>query len=113
MKLSTTRALLLGTLTTAIASLSMGAANAAEAPTKTAHNWDAVAKCEAGGDWHINTGNGYYGGLQFSQSTWQAYGGTASAKRADLATREQQIAIGEKVFAKQGAGAWPSCGASL
>jgi hypothetical protein len=77
------------------------------------HDWDAVAQCESGGNWSINTGNGYYGGLQFSSSTWLAYGGGAYAPRADLATRGQQIAIAEKVLAVQGAGAWPVCGRSL
>jgi LysM repeat protein len=74
-------------------------------------NWDAIAQCESSGNWQINTGNGYYGGLQFAQSTWAAYGGTPYAARADLATRDQQIAIAEKVLAGQGIGAWPVCGA--
>ncbi|MCH6163624.1 transglycosylase family protein [Streptomyces marispadix] len=72
--------------------------------------WQKVAACESGGDWDVNTGNGYFGGLQFSQSTWEAYGGTAYAPRADLATKGQQIAVAEKVLARQGAGAWPACG---
>ncbi|MFF8593063.1 transglycosylase family protein, partial [Streptomyces sp. NPDC015220] len=72
--------------------------------------WDKVADCESGGNWSINTGNGFYGGLQFSQQTWQAYGGTAYAARADLATKKEQILIGEKVLAGQGEGAWPNCG---
>ncbi|WP_276615574.1 transglycosylase family protein [Streptomyces sp. A1136] len=72
--------------------------------------WDKVAECESGGNWSINTGNGFYGGLQFTPSTWSAYGGTAYASRADLATKKQQILIGEKVLAGQGQGAWPSCG---
>ena len=76
-------------------------------------NWDAVAKCESGGNWSINTGNGYYGGLQFSAGTWNGHGGTAYAPRADLATREQQIAVAEKVLASQGKGAWPTCGRNL
>jgi hypothetical protein len=86
------------------------------APTPTpapAHDWNAVAQCESGGNWSINTGNGYYGGLQFSESTWVAYGGGAYAPRADLASPSQQIAIAEKVLAAQGAGAWPVCGRSL
>ena len=82
-------------------------------PAPAAHDWNAVARCESGGNWSINTGNGYYGGLQFSQSTWAAYGGTAYASRADLATPSQQIAIAEKVLAAQGARAWPVCGRSL
>jgi uncharacterized protein YabE (DUF348 family) len=76
-------------------------------------NWDAVAACESGGDWSINTGNGFYGGLQFTISTWDAYGGQAYAPRADLASREDQIAVAERVYAGQGAGAWPVCGANL
>ncbi|MFI6335865.1 transglycosylase family protein [Streptomyces sp. NPDC050535] len=73
--------------------------------------WNEVAACESSGDWSINTGNGYYGGLQFSQSTWEAYGGRAYAQRADQATKDQQIAIAEKVLAGQGPGAWPTCSA--
>jgi hypothetical protein len=77
------------------------------------HDWDAVARCESGGNWSINTGNGYYGGLQFSSSTWTGFGGGEYAPRADLATREQQIAVAERVLAVQGRGAWPTCGRSL
>lgn len=75
--------------------------------------WDQLAQCESGGNWAINTGNGYHGGLQFSPSTWNAYGGQQYAPTANLATREQQIAIAEKVQAGQGWGAWPSCTAKL
>ena len=75
--------------------------------------WDQLAECESGGNWATNTGNGYYGGLQFSYDTWQAYGGGAYAETADQATREQQIAIAEKVQNAQGWGAWPSCAAEL
>ncbi|WBB58962.1 transglycosylase family protein [Streptomyces sp. WMMC500] len=71
--------------------------------------WDRVAQCESGGDWSISTGNGFYGGLQFVQSTWEGYGGTQYAPRADQATKEQQIEIAEKVLASQGPGAWPVC----
>ena len=77
------------------------------------NNWDAVAQCESGGNWAINTGNGYYGGLQFSQSTWAAFGGTEYAPRADLATKAQQIAVAERTLDAQGPGAWPSCGKAL
>ncbi|CAL9607230.1 transglycosylase family protein [Streptomyces sp. Tu 3180] len=73
--------------------------------------WDRIAQCESGGDWHINTGNGYYGGLQFSASTWRAYGGAAYAPTADRATRSQQIAVAAKVQRAQGWGAWPTCSA--
>lgn len=75
--------------------------------------WDSLAQCESGGNWAINTGNGYYGGLQFSAGTWNAYGGGQYAATADQATREQQIAVAEKVQAAQGWGAWPACTASL
>ncbi|UUU29097.1 transglycosylase family protein [Streptomyces sp. CA-210063] len=81
-----------------------GVAEAADVET-----WDKVAACESTNDWNINTGNGHYGGLQFTQSTWEAYGGTAFAARADLATKEQQIAIAEKVLDGQGPDAWPVC----
>ena len=74
-------------------------------------NWDAIANCESSGNWAINTGNGFYGGLQFTQSTWDAYGGQSYAPRADLASRDAQIAVAEKVLAGQGIGAWPVCGA--
>ncbi|MEU4585746.1 transglycosylase family protein [Kitasatospora aureofaciens] len=71
--------------------------------------WDSVAQCESGGDWSINTGNGFYGGLQFTSSTWKAYGGTAYAAQANQASRAQQISVAEKVLASQGPGAWPVC----
>jgi hypothetical protein len=70
-------------------------------------NWDALAQCEAGGNWAINTGNGYYGGLQFSLSTWQANGG---AGRPDQASRDEQIAVGERLYAVAGTSPWPVCG---
>ena len=88
----------------AIPLIGAGVAHAAEADT-----WNKVAACESSGNWSINTGNGYYGGLQFTQSTWAAYGGTAYAHRADLATRDQQIAVAERVLKGQGPGAWPVC----
>ncbi|SEB87234.1 transglycosylase family protein [Streptomyces sp. TLI_105] len=72
--------------------------------------WEKVASCESSSSWHVNTGNGYFGGLQFSQSTWERYGGTHYAPRADLASKDQQIAIAERVLKGQGPGAWPSCG---
>jgi len=76
--------------------------------------WDALARCESGGNWAINTGNGYYGGLQFSSGTWLAYGGGQYAPTANLASREQQIAIASKVRdARGGYGDWPSCAAKL
>ncbi|MER6999290.1 transglycosylase family protein [Streptomyces sp. NPDC000410] len=88
--------------------MAAGGANAA-----TSSEWDAVAQCESGGNWSINTGNGYYGGLQFSASTWAAYGGTAYAASADQASKSQQITVAEKVLAGQGKGAWPHCGVGL
>ncbi|MFE4369341.1 transglycosylase family protein [Streptomyces sp. NPDC056835] len=71
--------------------------------------WEKVAACESTSNWQINTGNGLFGGLQFTQSTWEAYGGGSYAPRADLATRDQQIAVAEKVLKGQGPGAWPAC----
>ncbi|MGP4090339.1 transglycosylase family protein [Streptomyces sp. KR55] len=94
----------------AVAAPLMAAGSASAATTS---EWDAVAQCESGGNWSINTGNGYYGGLQFSASTWAAYGGTQYAATADQATKEQQIQIAEKVLAGQGKGAWPHCGTGL
>jgi len=76
-------------------------------------NWDAVAACESGGNWAINTGNGFYGGLQFDYGTWLSNGGGAYAPRADLATRDEQIAIASKVYAARGSSPWPVCGANL
>ncbi|MDT0392856.1 transglycosylase family protein [Streptomyces sp. DSM 41921] len=84
----------------------MGAGTAQAADVDT---WNKVAACESSNDWNINTGNGFYGGLQFTQSTWEAYGGRAYAARADLATKDQQIAVAEKVLDGQGPGAWPVC----
>ncbi|WP_345712529.1 transglycosylase family protein, partial [Kineococcus glutinatus] len=86
------------------------AAGASAAPVS---EWDRLAQCESGGNWHINTGNGYYGGVQFSASTWRGYGGGQYAARADLASREQQIVVAERVLAGQGWGAWPSCSRKL
>jgi hypothetical protein len=76
-------------------------------------NWDAVAQCESGGDWSINTGNGYYGGLQFDIGTWLSNGGGQYAPRPDLATREQQIAVANRLYAARGSSPWPVCGAYL
>lgn len=82
-------------------------------PVRDGSTWDALARCESGGNWRINTGNGYYGGIQFDQSTWERQGGTRYAPRADLATREEQIAIAEVTRARQGWGAWPACTSGL
>ena len=86
------------------------AGHAAAAPDS---EWDHVAACESGGNWGINTGNGYHGGLQFSQGTWAAHGGGEFASSANQATRDQQIAVAERVLASQGRGAWPVCGRGL
>lgn len=94
----------------------LGAGAAIFAPTASAasdSDWDRLAQCESGGNWHINTGNGYYGGLQFSASTWNAFGGNEFASTANQASREQQIYVAEKVLAQQGWGAWPACSAKL
>ncbi|MES9514503.1 transglycosylase family protein [Rhodococcus erythropolis] len=91
----------------------VGTKQASAPAVSNASTWDSIAQCEATGNWAINTGNGFYGGLQFTQSTWEAFGGGQYAARADLASREQQIAIGEKVRAGQGWGAWPSCTSKL
>ncbi|QHY99611.1 Resuscitation-promoting factor Rpf precursor [Streptomyces sp. S4.7] len=84
----------------------IGASTVNAAPVET---WEKVAACESTNNWQINTGNGYYGGLQFSQSTWEAFGGGQYAPRADLATKDQQIAVAEKVLKGQGPQAWPHC----
>ena len=96
-----------GTTGAAIALPMVGATGAHAASVST---WDKVAACESTNNWSINTGNGFYGGLQFTQSTWAEFGGLKYAARADLATKAQQIAIAEKVLAVQGPGAWPVCG---
>jgi LysM repeat protein len=85
----------------------LGPASAAQAKSV---NWDAVAQCESGGNWSIDTGNGFYGGLQFSRGTWKAYGGGTYASTANKASRAEQIRIAEKVLDGQGIGAWPVCG---
>ncbi|ATZ26329.1 Resuscitation-promoting factor Rpf precursor [Streptomyces lavendulae subsp. lavendulae] len=101
---------LAGVAGVAVAAPLMAAGSASAA---TVSEWDKVASCESGGNWSINTGNGYYGGLQFSSSTWAAYGGKAYAAQANQASKSQQIAIAEKVLKGQGKGAWPSCGVGL
>ncbi|TLQ45481.1 LysM peptidoglycan-binding domain-containing protein [Streptomyces marianii] len=96
-----------GVTGSAIAIPLLGAGSASAADTAT---WNRVADCESGGDWSANLGNGYYGGLQMSQEIWEAYGGTAYAPRADLASPSEQISVAEMVLAAQGASAWQSCG---
>ena len=91
-----------GGLVAASMTVSSGVASAAPTP-----NWDAVAQCESGGNWHANTGNGAYGGLQFKPQTWAEHGGVGNPAAA---SREQQIAVANRVVADQGLGAWPKCG---
>lgn len=88
----------------AVATMAVAPANAASEAT-----WDALAQCESGGNWSINTGNGFYGGLQFTQSSWLAAGGTGSPQGASKA---EQIRVAENLLAMQGWGAWPACSAS-
>ena len=101
-----------GAATVAALALAGGAMAMSVAPASAAsgHTWDALAQCESGGNWSINTGNGFKGGLQFTSSTWKAYGGTGSAHNASKA---EQIRVAEKVKAGQGWGAWPACSAKL
>lgn len=80
---------------------------ASAAPSVPSVNWDAVAQCESGGNWHISTGNGFYGGLQFTLPTWHANGGTGMPQQA---SREEQIRVAENTLQSQGIGAWPVCG---
>src|SRR3954447_15300657 len=98
------------TVATGALTLGVGVTPASAAPAST---WDRLAGCESGGNWSINTGNGFYGGLQFTASTWRAFGGTAYAPRADLASRSQQISVAQRVLAVQGWKAWPACSAKL
>ncbi|WP_405902173.1 transglycosylase family protein [Streptomyces sp. NBC_00656] len=97
------------TVTAGGAGIALPLITAASAGAASGDVWEKVAACESTSNWDINTGNGYFGGLQFTRSTWAAYGGTEYAPRADLATRDQQIAIAEKVLEGQGPGAWPVC----
>ncbi|HEX3197854.1 MAG TPA: ubiquitin-like domain-containing protein [Propionibacteriaceae bacterium] len=98
-----TEVILVGTKTTT-------AKKSSGSSTPSGSVWDKIAECESGGDWSINTGNGYYGGLQFSLSTWRAYGGSGYPHKA---SREEQIRIAKKVQAADGWGAWPACTAKL
>jgi resuscitation-promoting factor RpfA len=96
-----------GVTGSAIAIPLLGATGASAA---TGTTWDRVAECESGASWSANDGNGYYGGLQMSQENWEKYGGLEYAETADLASRNQQIAVAEKLIADQGIAAWPTCG---
>lgn len=104
-----TSKVVVGTVMAGIAGLGLTGVASAD----TNHNWDAVAACESGGNWAINTGNGYHGGLQFSPSTWSGYGGGEFAPYAYQATSEQQITVAERTLAGQGIGAWPTCGPNI
>lgn len=95
---------LAGGFVAASMTLSPAAATAANTP-----NWDAIAQCESGGNWQANTGNGAYGGLQFKPATWAQYGGVGNPASA---SREQQIAVANRLFAEQGVEPWPKCGAN-
>ncbi len=99
-----------GGATLAAFAVAGGAMVATTAPASAASTWDKLAQCESGGNWSINTGNGYYGGLQFSASTWKAYGGKGQANNASKA---EQIRVATKVQQSQGWGAWPACTAKL
>ncbi|MFD4553792.1 transglycosylase family protein [Streptomyces sp. NPDC058469] len=103
-----TTAVLAGAALLAPLGLLAASGNAAAADSGV---WDRIAQCESGGNWHINTGNGYYGGLQFSAGTWRAYGGSAYAATADQASKSAQIAVAGKVQRAQGWNAWPVCSA--
>jgi hypothetical protein len=91
-----------------LTALATGSADAA-----TTNTWDRLAECESGGNWHTNTGNGYYGGLQFSQGTWNAFDRDEFARRADLASKGEQITVAERVLDAQGWRAWPACARHL
>ena len=98
---------------TALAVTAPVSSSVLSADAASTRTWNRLAQCESGGNWHINTGNGYYGGLQFSASTWRAYGGGAFASRADLASKDEQITVAERVLRGQGWGAWPACSSRL
>jgi len=108
-KLSRTRTIVGGLAFAGIAATGVGLA-ATPANAASGSTWDQLAQCESGGNWAINTGNGYYGGLQFNLGTWQANGGAGNPASA---SREAQIAVAERVLASQGWGAWPACSAQL
>ncbi len=108
-KISRTRTIVGGLAFAGLAATGVGLA-AAPANAASGSTWDALAQCESGGNWAINTGNGYYGGLQFNLGTWQANGGAGNPASA---SREAQIAVAERVLASQGWGAWPACSAKL
>lgn len=108
-KVNPVRRRVTGVAVAGVATVAGGMATATSASASTV--WDRVAACESGGNWAINTGNGYYGGLQFSDRTWDAFGGERYAATANRASKAQQISVAQKVLSSQGPGAWPTCGA--
>ncbi|MGW1994485.1 FG-GAP-like repeat-containing protein [Embleya sp. NPDC001921] len=110
MPASSFRRLITASAVPALGAFALVALSASPSTAASIATWDKVAQCESTGNWSINSGNGYYGGLQFSMSTWREFGGAQYAARADLATKKQQILIGEKVLARQTERAWPTCG---
>ena len=106
-KQSPVRRRMAGVAVAGVATVGAGIATSSSAQASTV--WDRLANCESGGNWSINTGNGFYGGLQFSYTTWNAFGGQRYAGRADLATKGEQITVAKRVLQAQGPGAWPHC----
>jgi hypothetical protein len=106
MRMRTLSATLLVVLTTAAL---VTATLAAPANATSMRTWSRLAKCESGGRWHIDSGNGYFGGLQISSGTWHAYGGKKYARQAHGATKREQVRVAKRIKKGQGWGAWPSC----
>ncbi|MBZ5737392.1 transglycosylase family protein [Nocardioides mangrovi] len=100
---------LLTTAALAAATITPVVGTATSADAASARTWNRIAQCESGGRWHINTGNGYFGGLQISKRTWNGYGGRRFAAYPHRATKAQQIRVAERIQNGQGWGAWPSC----
>ncbi|MFE0374754.1 transglycosylase family protein [Streptomyces inhibens] len=100
---------ILSVLLVMLSVLGLAGRSAAAPAGPPAPDWERIAACESNGRWHTNTGNGYHGGLQIDPATWRAYGGNRYAPRADLATRAEQIAIGERIVRDRGLSAWPNC----
>jgi len=105
--------MLISTAAAALAALTTVAAVDAPAHAASTRTWDRLAQCESSGRWHINTGNGYYGGLQISRSTWAGYGGRKLATLPSRASKSEQIVVGERIKRHQGWGAWPRCAKRL
>ncbi len=110
---SSLRVLLLLVTALAVAATVLAGPASTSADAASKRTWKRLANCESGGNWHINTGNGYYGGLQFSAGTWKAYSGRHFARRADKARPVMQIATAQRVLRNQGWGAWPACSSKL